>query len=127
LALESLLFRPFQDVTLFRPQRMVLGQLLLIIPGHPSRGVGCQFGGVVLQLAEVVEGIDARQFARVDQAHKKVAYLRAMQRAIEQRVLAMQHGAFERALAKVIGEGRQLHRMTTMPIRFLKLSTHTIR
>jgi len=26
-----------------------------------------------------------------------------------------------------VGEGRQLHRMTTMPIRFLKLSTHTIR
>jgi hypothetical protein len=26
-----------------------------------------------------------------------------------------------------IGEGRQLHRMTTMPIPLLKSSTHTIR
>jgi hypothetical protein len=81
---------------------MVLGQVLLVIPGHPRGGIGCQFGGVALQLTEVVEGIGARQFAGMDQAHKQVAYLRAVQRAIEQRILAMQHSAFERALAKVM-------------------------
>jgi len=86
---------------------MVLGQVLAIAPGHPRRGIGCQFGGVALQLAEVVEGIGARQFASVDQAHEQVAYLRAVQRAIEQRILAMQHGAFERALAEVIVQWRR--------------------
>jgi hypothetical protein len=35
--------------------------------------------------------------------------------------------SFHEGLASRIGEGRQLHRMATMPIRFLKLSTHTIR
>jgi hypothetical protein len=36
---------------------------------------------VALQLAEVVGGIGARQFARVDQAHEQVAYLRAGRQA----------------------------------------------
>ena len=31
------------------------------------------------------------------------------------------------SLGDSVGEGRQLHRMATMPIPFLKLSTHTIR
>jgi hypothetical protein len=85
---------------------MVLGRVLLVIPGHPCSGIGRQFGGVALQLAEVVEGIGARQFARVDQAHEQVAHFRAVQRAIEQGILAMQHRAFERALAKVVVQGR---------------------
>ena len=34
---------------------------------------------------------------------------------------------FHKTLAGGIGEGRQLHRMTTMAIPLLKSSTHTIR
>lgn len=37
-----------------------------------------QFGGVALQLAEVVEGIGARQFAGMDQAHEQVAHFGAV-------------------------------------------------
>jgi hypothetical protein len=44
----------------------------------------------------------------MDQAHEQVSHFRAVQRAIEQRVLAMQHCAFERALAsdrnRVLGD-----------------------
>ena len=35
--------------------------------------------------------------------------------------------AADPALGHSVGEGRQLHRMTTMPIPLLKSSTHTIR
>jgi hypothetical protein len=34
---------------------------------------------------------------------------------------------FHERFASRVGEGRQLHRMTTMPIPLLKSSTHTIR
>lgn len=68
---------------------MVLGQLLLVIPGHPGGGIGRQFGGVALQLAEVVEGIGSRQFARVDQAHEQIAHFGAVHCAIEQRIITV--------------------------------------
>src|SRR5438445_21719 len=42
-------------------------------------------------------------------------------------VLAVQDGFLQGALDDVVGEGRQLHRMTTMPIPPLRSSTHTIR
>ena len=57
-----------------------------------------------LQLGEVVEGIGFIQLASVDQAHKQVTYFGAVQRAIEQRIFAMQHGAFERAFTDVVVE-----------------------
>ena len=85
---------------------MVLGQLLAVIPGHPRGRIGRQLGGVALQLAEIVESIGASQFAGVDQAHEQVAYLRTVQRAIEQGVFAMQHGALERAFTDVVVQGR---------------------
>ena len=55
-----------------------------------------------LQLGEVVERIGAREFAGVDQAHEQIAGFGAVQRAIEQSILAMQHRAFERAFADIV-------------------------
>jgi hypothetical protein len=57
---------------------------------------------VPLQLGEVVEGIGFIQLASVDQAHEEITHFGAVQRAIKQRILAMQHGAFERAFADVM-------------------------
>ena len=54
----------------------------------------------------------------------------ALQMPLVQRnqiVQALAPNTANHPLAMSVGEGRQLHRMTTMPIRFLKLSTHTIR
>jgi hypothetical protein len=48
-----------------------------------------QFGGVFLQLGEVVEGIIIVQFAGVNQAHKQVTHLGAVLGLIKQRVFPM--------------------------------------
>jgi hypothetical protein len=53
-----------------------------------------QFACVPLQLGEVVEGIGTGEFAGVDQAHEQIAYLGAVQRAIEQSIFTMQYRAF---------------------------------
>ena len=82
--------------------RPELRQRLEVVPGHPRRRIGRQFACVPLQLGEVVERIGVGQFAGVDQAHEQIADFGAVQRAIEQSILAMQHGAFERAFADVV-------------------------
>ncbi len=81
---------------------MILGRMAAIVPGHPLRGAGGKFRRVALQFGEVIEGVGVTQFAGVDQTHEQVAHLGAMQRAIEQRIFAMQHGALERAFADVM-------------------------
>ena len=53
-------------------------QCLPIIPRHPRRRVPGQFGGVVLQFGEVMEGIGLVQFARMDQAHVEIAHVGAV-------------------------------------------------
>jgi hypothetical protein len=63
----------------------------------------------------------------MDQIHERIADSGAVQRHIEEGVLAVQDGFRSGRLDDVVGEGRQLHRMTTMPILSLKSSTHTIR
>ena len=73
-----------------------------IVPRHPRRWIRRQFAGVPLQLGEVVEGIGIREFAGMDQAHEQIADFGAVQRAIEQSILAMQYGAFERAFADIV-------------------------
>ena len=85
---------------------MVLGQMLVVIPGHPRRWVGYQFGCVTLQLAEVIEWIGFTQLASVDETHEQIAHFRAVQRAIEQRILTMQHGTLERTLTDVVIQRR---------------------
>ena len=81
-------------------------QRLAVIPRHPRRRVGGQLRGMPLQLGEVVEGIGAGEFAGVDQAHEQVPDLGALQRAIEQRIFAMQDGRLQRPFADVVVQGR---------------------
>ena len=50
-------------------------QCLPVIPGHPVRRVLGQFLGVFLQFDQVLEGIDAVQFASMDQAHEQIPHL----------------------------------------------------
>ncbi len=66
-------------------------QRLAVIPGHPLRWVGRQLPGMPLQLGEVVEGIGSIQLAGVDQAHEQVTGLGAVQRFVEERILAVQN------------------------------------
>ena len=49
---------------------------------------------MLLQLSEVIERISAGKFTGVDQTHEQITGFGAMQRAIKQRILAMQHRAF---------------------------------
>ena len=51
---------------------------------------------------EVVEGICPAELAGVDQAHEQIPSFGAVQRAIEQSILAVQHSAFERAFTDVM-------------------------
>ena len=57
---------------------------------------------MLLQLSEVVERIGAGQFAGMDQTHEQIAGFGAVQRAIEQRILAMQHRTFQRTFANIV-------------------------
>jgi len=79
--------------------------LFQIVPGHPCRRIRRQFTGVPLKLGEVVKRICAREFTSVDQAHEQIPGFGAVQGAIEQSILAMQHGAFQRAFADMLSNG----------------------
>ncbi len=50
-------------------------QGLPVVPRHPGRRIPGQFGGVVLQFGEVMEGIGLVQFASMDQAHVEIAHV----------------------------------------------------
>jgi hypothetical protein len=67
------------------------------------------------------------ELAGVDQAHEQVPHLCSLPGPVKQRVLAMPNGLLQRPFHDIVGEGRQLRRMTTRPILSLKSSTHTIR
>jgi hypothetical protein len=82
---------------------------------------------VAAKMARGARGHPQSANAGMDQAHEQIAHAGAVQRLIEEGVLTIQNGFLQGALDDVIGEGRQLHRMATMPIPFLKSSTHTIR
>ena len=51
---------------------------VLVVPGHPIGWVSGWLVGVLLQLRQIVEGIDAVEFTGVDQAHKQIAYAGAV-------------------------------------------------
>jgi hypothetical protein len=75
-------FGPEADIVLQEEDRLPrissgarLGQSVAVIPRHPRRRMLRQLLGVFLQGDEIVEGIDAVQFASVDQAHKQIAHL----------------------------------------------------
>ena len=57
-----------------------------------------------LQLGEVVEGIGSIQLAGVDQAHEQIADTGAVQRSVEERVLAVQNRFLQGTLDDVVVE-----------------------
>jgi hypothetical protein len=59
---------------------------------------------VPLEFGKVGERVGAAQLGRVNQAHKQVADLRSVQRAIEQSVLPMQNRPFQASLDDVVIE-----------------------
>ena len=75
---------------------------LPVVPRHPVGRIGRHFRGVALQFGEVVEGVGAAQFAGVDQAHEKIADLGAIERAVKQCILAVEHSTFQHLFAKII-------------------------
>jgi hypothetical protein len=58
--------------------------------GHPVLRIRGQILRVAFKLRQVVERIGPAQLARMDQAHKDVAYVRAVAGFVKQSVLAMQ-------------------------------------
>jgi hypothetical protein len=65
-----------------------LRQCVAIVPRHPAGGLGDQFSRVPLSFRQVVEGVDVREFAGVDQAHEQVPDFGSVQRAIEECIFA---------------------------------------
>jgi hypothetical protein len=85
-------FRPGRIHHITRLWAWRAGRRLAVVPGHPLRGTALQLLGVPLQLGQIVERIDAVQFAGVDQAHEQIADRGAVQRLVEECVLAVQDG-----------------------------------
>jgi hypothetical protein len=69
---ENLFCGHFRRVAEGGQKLMIVAGLSLFeeVPGHPRRRVVCQFAGVPLKLAKVVERIGTRKLAGVDQAHE---------------------------------------------------------
>ncbi len=60
---------------------------------------------MLLQFGQVVEGIDAVQFAGVDQAHEQVADAGAVLGLVEVGIFAMKDGLLEGLFADVVVQG----------------------
>lgn len=83
-------------------------QRLAEVPGHPLRRIGHHFGDVPLQFGEVVERVGAIEITSVDQAHEEIAHLGAIERAVKQCILAMEHRAFQHLFAEIVIQERRL-------------------
>jgi hypothetical protein len=77
-------------------------QCLTVIPGHPVCRVAFQFVSVTLQFGEVVEWIGPVEFARVDETHIEITHHGTVWSLVKQRILAVQNGLFQGALAKML-------------------------
>ena len=81
-------------------------QRLAVIPRHPLRWASLQLLGVPQQLGQIIERIGPVQFASMDQTHEQIADSGAVQRLIEERVLAIQNSFLQRTLDNVVVDGR---------------------
>ena len=73
-----------------------------VTPGHPALRVGGQFVGVFVEFRQIVEGVDAVQFAGVDQAHKQIAYTGPVPGFIEVGILAMENRLLEGSFTHIV-------------------------
>ena len=58
-----------------------------------------------LQLDQIVEWIDTVQLTGMDEAHEQIGHVRAFQRLVEQRVLAIQNRFLQTALKALLSRG----------------------
>ena len=84
-------------------------QRSLIVPGHPVAGAQREFGRVLVQLGQVVEGIDAVQLTGVDQAREQIPDTGAIFGLVEVGILAVQNRLFQGLFTDVVHLGRQIH------------------
>jgi len=73
-----------------RGRRVRSGQGLLVIPGHPFARCFTHRLRMAKQRHEVVEGIALTQLHGVDEAHEDVAHVSALERPVEEGVLAVE-------------------------------------
>ena len=64
---------------------------------------------MLLEFGEVVEGIDAVQFAGVDQAHKQISHTGAVVGFIKIRIFPMENCFLECSFTDVVHLRRQIH------------------
>jgi len=62
--------------------------------------------GVSLKGHEVVEGVDLRQTASLDDAHEEIANVGAVEGAVEQTIFAMPYGHLQGSFDRVVIEWR---------------------
>jgi hypothetical protein len=78
----------------------------LVVPRHPRTRVARDVFMVPLQGDQILERRDAVEFGGVDEAHEHIADACAVQRLVEEGVLAMQDHLLQRALADVVVQRR---------------------
>ena len=81
----------------------------LIVPRHPRGGSVAEFVGILSQSGQIVEGIDARQTAGVDQTHEQIAHVRAFFGFVEEGIGAVPDRHFQRSFAQIIVKGSSGH------------------
>jgi hypothetical protein len=84
----------------------VTGERDLIVPGHPSRGIRGEFGGMALQGDQILERGGIIELGGVDQTHEHVTDVGAGEGSIEQGIFPMQDRLLQRSFGRVVVEGR---------------------
>ena len=77
-------------------------QSFLIIPRHPLFGVGRCFVVVPLEGDQVVEGVDALEFAGMNKGHEEVADPGPVLGLVEERISSMQYRPLQRSFHQVM-------------------------
>jgi hypothetical protein len=80
------------------------GERVAVAPGHPLGRIRPELGAMALELAQVVERVDLVQLGGVNQAHEQIADRSPVLSLVEERVLAVQDGLLEGALAEIVIE-----------------------
>src|SRR6266849_6015367 len=86
------------------------GQMRLVGPGQPRRGIGKHLGAVFLEGHEIIEDIDTRIDAGGDQAGEHTGDRGAVVGLVEQRVLTLPDKQLQRPLHHVVVQWRASHR-----------------
>ena len=80
----------------------LFGERVPVVPGHPIGRMRGEFIRMFVQFRQVLKGIDAVQFARVNQAHEQVPHMSPVFGLVEVGILAVQDRFLEGLFTEVV-------------------------